>query len=81
MDGQPGASDTGRLEAAVQRGGQGPARERCRVDPVDRRVAMQYRIKIRWQLASTRSAPGLSPDEAMGHHGVGAEPGGNILTR
>ena len=81
MDGQPGASDTGRLQAAVQRGGQGPPGERGGINPIDRRVAVQYRIKIRWQLASGRAAPGLGPDESVGHHGVDAESGGNILTR
>ncbi len=81
MDGQPGAANACRLEAAMQVARQRPAGERGGVDPVDRRVAVHHGVEFRWRFTARRTAAGLGAGEAMCGHCIGPEPGGHIGAR
>ena len=65
MDGQPGASDPGGLQAAMQFAGQRPAGERRGVHPVHRRIAVHHGVELRRRFPARRSARRLPAGEPV----------------
>ena len=65
----------------MQFAGQRATGERGRIDPVDRRVAVQHGIEFRGQVTPGRSADRFAAGEAVRDHRVGAEAGGHIRPR
>ena len=62
----------------MQGGGQGPPGECGGVDPVDRRVAAQYRIEFCRQFPTTRCAPRLTACHPVRRYRIRTESGGDI---
>ena len=81
VDGQPGTSDPGGEQAAVQHAGQGPARERGRVHPVDRGVAVHPRVEFVLGVPPRRRPARLATGDAVSGDRVGAEPRRHIAAR